>query len=113
MSRVPAAPPVASADHGADEASDWSQPALIRFAADTAAILDVEVRKLRHDPQEVLTRAVQPVLWLLVFGKVMARTHAIPTGNIPYLDFLAGPSWLSREQASFSQVNRGIEPAQV
>lgn len=50
---------------------------------------DMEVRKLRHDPLEVLTRAVQPVLWLLIFGQVMAHTRAIPTGGLPYLDFLA------------------------
>jgi ABC-2 type transport system permease protein len=49
----------------------------------------MEVRKLRHDPLELLTRAIQPVLWLLIFGQVMAHTHAIPTGGIPYLDFLA------------------------
>ena len=35
---------------------------------DTATIADMEVRKLRHDPLELLTRAVQPVLWLLIFG---------------------------------------------
>lgn len=59
------------------------------FLLDTAAIVDVEIRKLRHDPLELVTRAVQPVLWLLVFGEVMARARAIPTGNLSYLDFLA------------------------
>jgi ABC-2 type transport system permease protein len=34
-------------------------------------------------------RAVQPALWLLVFGQVFTRTHAIPTGNLPYIDFMA------------------------
>ncbi|MEU6012116.1 ABC transporter permease [Streptomyces sp. NPDC047453] len=56
--------------------------------SETVAIADVEVRKLRHDPLELLARAVQPVLWLLVFGQVMARARAIPTGGLPYLDFL-------------------------
>ncbi|MTE16055.1 ABC transporter permease [Nocardia aurantiaca] len=56
---------------------------------DTIAIADIEVRKLRHDPLELLTRAVQPVLWLLVFGTVMAHSHAIPTGSLPYIDYLA------------------------
>jgi ABC-2 type transport system permease protein len=49
----------------------------------------MEVRKLRHDPTELLTRAVQPALWLLIFGEVFTRTHAIPTGGLPYLDFMA------------------------
>jgi len=52
-------------------------------------IADVEVRKLRHDPSELLMRAVQPVLWMVVFGEVFSRTRAIPTGDLPYLDFLA------------------------
>jgi ABC-2 type transport system permease protein len=47
------------------------------------------LRKIRHDPTELLTRAVQPALWLLVFGQVFSRTHAIPTGGLPYLDFMA------------------------
>ncbi len=69
-------------------ADKWWTP-LLRFVQDTATIADMEVRKLRHDPLELLTRAVQPVLWLLIFGQVMAQTHAIPTGGVPYLDFLA------------------------
>lgn len=46
------------------------------------------MRKLRHDPTELFTRAVQPALWLLVFGQVFTRVRAIPTGNLPYLDFM-------------------------
>jgi ABC-2 type transport system permease protein len=47
------------------------------------------VRKLKHDPTELVTRAVQPALWLLVFGEVFTRVRAIPTGGVPYLDFMA------------------------
>jgi ABC-2 type transport system permease protein len=60
-----------------------------RFVEKTLAIADMEVRKLRHDPTELLTRAVQSALWLLIFGEVFTRTHAIPTGGLPYLDFMA------------------------
>ncbi len=59
------------------------------YAQKTLTIADLEVRKLRHDPTELLTRAVQPALWLLVFGEVFTRTRAIPTGGLPYLDFMA------------------------
>ncbi len=52
-------------------------------------IAGVEVRKLRHDPTELLMRAVQPALWLIVFGEVFSGMRAIPTGELPYLDFLA------------------------
>ncbi|AGB18773.1 ABC transporter permease [Thermoanaerobacterium thermosaccharolyticum] len=52
-------------------------------------IAEMEVRKLRHDPTELFTRAVQPVLWLLIFGQAFSRIHAIPTGNVNYQTFMA------------------------
>jgi ABC-2 type transport system permease protein len=58
------------------------------FARKTLAIADMEVRKLRHDPTELLTRALQPALWLLVFGQVISRGHVVDTGGLRYLDFL-------------------------
>ena len=63
--------------------------ALMSFVSKTFAIAGAEGRKLGHDPTELLTRAVQPALWLLVFGNVFTRMHAIPTGDMPYLDFMA------------------------
>jgi ABC-2 type transport system permease protein len=59
------------------------------FVRKTLVIAELEVRKLRHDITELLTRAVQPALWLLIFGEVFTRTHVIPTGNLPYRDFMA------------------------
>jgi ABC-2 type transport system permease protein len=55
----------------------------------TLVIAELEARKLRHDPTELVTRAVQPALWLLVFGEVFARMRVVPTGDTPYLDFMA------------------------
>jgi ABC-2 type transport system permease protein len=49
----------------------------------------VELQKIRHDRTELVTRAVQPVLWLVIFGETFNRIHAIPTGGVPYLQFLA------------------------
>lgn len=54
-----------------------------------AAVVELEVRKLWHDPTEVIIRMVQPTLWLLIFGQAFARLRAIPTGGIPYEAFLA------------------------
>lgn len=54
-----------------------------------AAMCVVELQKLRHDRTELYTRAVQPALWLLIFGETFTRIRAIPTGGIPYLDYLA------------------------
>ncbi|MEV7421699.1 MULTISPECIES: ABC transporter permease [unclassified Streptomyces] len=57
--------------------------------ARVAAMCVVELQKLRHDRTELYTRAVQPALWLLIFGETFTRIKAIPTGGIPYIDFLA------------------------
>jgi ABC-2 type transport system permease protein len=75
----PAAPPPASARGFA--------PA--NFARQSLAVAESELHKLGRDPTELFTRSVQPILWLLVFGQVFSRTHAIPTGRLDYLDFLA------------------------
>jgi len=53
------------------------------------AIADMDMRKLRHDPTELFTRAIQPVLWLLVFGQVFSKAHVLPTGGLDYIAFLA------------------------
>jgi ABC-2 type transport system permease protein len=58
------------------------------FLIKTLVIAELEARKLRHDPSDLLTRAVQPVLWLLVFGEVLTQVRAIPTGDLSYLAFL-------------------------
>ena len=63
--------------------------AIVQFVEKTLVIAELEARKLRHDPTELIMRAIQPVLWLLVFGQVFTRTHVIPTGSLSYLDFMA------------------------
>ncbi len=59
------------------------------YLRQTLAVAEADIRKLIHDPVELFTRMVQPVLWLLIFGQVFNRTRAIPTGGISYLDFMA------------------------
>lgn len=59
------------------------------FFVKTLTIVELEVRKLRHDFSELITRAVQPILWLVLFGGVFARAQLIPTGGLPYTDFMA------------------------
>jgi ABC-2 type transport system permease protein len=63
--------------------------ALTGFIEKTLVITEFELRKLRHDFTELITRALQPALWLLIFGQVFARSGAVHTGNIPYMDFIA------------------------
>jgi len=58
------------------------------FVQQVLTVTWAETRKLRRDPIELVTRAVQPILWLGVFGVVMSRARAIPTGQLSYLDFM-------------------------
>jgi ABC-2 type transport system permease protein len=62
---------------------------IINFINKILVIAELEVRKLKHDPTEIFTRAAQPALWMLVFGEVFTRVRAIPTGSLSYLDFMA------------------------
>src|SRR5258707_5453475 len=54
------------------------------------------------------TRAIQPALWLLIFGETFTRIHAIaaPSG-LPYLDYLA-PGILA-QSALFIAIFYGIQ----
>ena len=61
---------------------------LVGFVNKTLAVCEMEVFRLRHDTTELFTRALQPVLWLLLFGEVFARARVVPTGDMPYLDFM-------------------------
>lgn len=58
------------------------------FIAKALVAAELEVRKLRHDPIQLFTRAVQPVLWLTIFGQVFTQVRGIPTGNLSYIDFM-------------------------
>jgi ABC-2 type transport system permease protein len=64
-------------------------PSLLTFARHAGAIAGADLRKLRRDPTELAMRAMQPLLWFLVFGQVFERTRAIPTGPLSYIEFLA------------------------
>jgi len=55
---------------------------------DTAEARRVARRKLIRDPTEVFSRAIQPVLWLAVFGQVLSHVRGIDTGKAGYLAFM-------------------------
>ncbi|HXZ24164.1 MAG TPA: ABC transporter permease [Methanomassiliicoccales archaeon] len=59
------------------------------FVRKALVVAEIEARKLRHDPTELVTRAIQPILWLLVFGEVINQARLIPTPGLTYLQFLA------------------------
>ena len=80
--------------------------ALGDYVIQTLGVAAAEVQKLYHDPLELLTRAVQPVLWLMLFGEVMARVRGVAPGNIPYLDFLS--AGILAQSALFVAIFYGI-----
>ena len=41
----------------------------------------VELQKLRHDRTELVTRTVQPALWLLIFGQTFSRSEERRVGK--------------------------------
>ncbi|MGO4660410.1 ABC transporter permease [Terrabacter sp. 2TAF16] len=67
----------------------------------------VELQKLRHDRSELITRAIQPILWLVIFGTTFSQIRAIPTGGLDYLDFLA-PGVIA-QSALFVSIFYGIQ----
>ncbi|MFE9604907.1 ABC transporter permease [Streptomyces hokutonensis] len=113
MSEAPAAPRTASADQTPEydlnllltpprPRSGWRL-----LPARVIAMCAVELQKLRHDRTELYTRAVQPALWLLIFGQTFTRIKAIPTGGIPYIDYLA-PGIIA-QSAMFIAIFYGIQ----
>jgi ABC-2 type transport system permease protein len=111
---APGAPPAASAEPavsghtGPGLVSDTPLAAARRLISRVGTLCWVELRKIRHDRTELYTRAIQPALWLLIFGETFNRIHAIPTPDgIPYLAYLA-PGILA-QSALFVAIFYGIQ----
>jgi ABC-2 type transport system permease protein len=101
MSALYAGQPVASADLA--RARPWWRVVASRIVT----FCWVEVAKIRHDRTELYTRAIQPALWLIIFGETFSRIRAIPTGSKPYLDFMA-PGVIA-QSALFVAIFYGIQ----
>lgn len=54
----------------------------------TYVMTESDTRKLLHDPTELITRAVQPILWLGIFGEALSKVRAIPTSGYSYMQFI-------------------------
>jgi ABC-2 type transport system permease protein len=48
-----------------------------------------EAKKLRRDYLDLITRALQPLLWLFIFGTAVRHAHAFDVGDLDYRAFLA------------------------
>lgn len=51
-------------------------------------MIELELRRLRHDRTELYFRAVQPILWIAVFGPVMSAARAFEMPGITYTEFI-------------------------
>jgi ABC-2 type transport system permease protein len=94
----PVGPPAATVDLNFD-----LEP---RYFEQVFAIAATEMLKIKRDPVELMTRAAQPILWLLVFGQVLGRVKGISTGAESYLAFFA-PGVLA-QSVLFSAIFYGI-----
>jgi len=79
---------------------------LTAYAKQAAAVANAELHKLARDPTELFSRAVQPVLWLVIFGQVFSQVRGIPTGSVGYLAFMT-PGILA-QSVLFSAIFYGI-----
>ena len=87
MSAAPGVPPAASVSIPVLGGPIFELKSL---ASRIVTLCWVELRKIRHDRSELYTRAIQPALWLLIYGETFNRIHAIPTPHgISYLAYLA------------------------
>jgi ABC-2 type transport system permease protein len=84
MSAHSAASPAASA-----ERAPLAAGPLARLADGTMAMAQAEMRKLRHDHLDIVTRSVQPLLWLFIFGSAMQHNHILITGRVDYKAYIA------------------------
>jgi ABC-2 type transport system permease protein len=58
------------------------------YGATVTAIAGAELQRVRREPSVLITRAAQPLLWLLVFGAAMSRVRNLATGRVPYQAFI-------------------------
>jgi len=86
MSAPGAAPPNASADLAPHALTVGP---LTRVAEGTLAMAQAELRKLRHDHLDIVTRSVQPLLWLFIFGSAVSGARLLNLGHLEYRAYLA------------------------
>jgi ABC-2 type transport system permease protein len=86
MSAPSAAPPAVSAE---ERPPALSIGPLQRMAAGTLAMAQAEMRKLRHDHLDIITRSVQPLLWLFIFGTALSRNRTLTSGTLDYRAYIA------------------------
>ena len=62
---------------------------ITKFIYQTYIIAKYETIKIIRNPMELVSRSLQPVLWLLIFGQVFSRIHMDIIGKQSYVAFIA------------------------
>ena len=75
-------------NEGADNRATTMMRYLFQVVKKSWILSETEIRKLFHDPTELITRAVQPILWLGIFGEALSKVRAIPTEGYTYMQFI-------------------------
>ena len=75
------------------EAGDKS--GLSSFASGALAVAEMEARKIRHNSTDLWVRAIQPALWLIVFGEALSQVRGLAPNGLGYVEFIT-PGILSQ-----------------
>lgn len=75
-------------NEGSDKKATFMIRYLFQVFKKSWVLAETEIRKLFHDPTELVTRAVQPILWLGIFGEALSKVRAIPTEGYTYMQFI-------------------------
>ena len=87
MSGVSAVSPAGSAELARPPALEVPGP--LRLLAGARAMGLAEMQKLRHDYLDLITRSVQPLLWLFVFGTALRHNRTLAAGTGDYRAYIA------------------------
>jgi ABC-2 type transport system permease protein len=60
-----------------------------RFASSVLTLGEMEARKIKHDSTELWMRAIQPALWLTVFGTVLTTIRGLAPNGYSYIQYIA------------------------
>ena len=74
---------------------ETSQSEARGFAVGALAVAEMEARKIRHNSTDLWIRAIQPALWLLVFGAALSQVRGLSPGGVGYVQFIT-PGILSQ-----------------
>ena len=65
------------------------------FVLGALAVAEMEARKILHNSSALWVRAIQPALWLIVFGEALSGVRGLSPNGVGYVEFIT-PGILSQ-----------------